>query len=599
LHMKAIELKFEKIYRYPRVAEPCFIGIPVKEGLLTDLSGVTVKDGDTKLPVQAKVTSRHKDGSVRFAFVRFLADLPGNAGKTLYCNLNDSAVYDISNMDKAVVVQEKAGGYVVDNGEVRFELANNSSSIFSWLEACGKRYESNQFVGPVLKDGNDNTYSVNVGDWYISEKGSLCTVFRAVGSNSSGGKNVDFDLTLTIYAGKPWFELGYRIINTTDGELKIKSLVFNILRDENCAATYHIVPMDNEEELDSTGCGDKPTDNSCNDGPVFHTRGIGELDAIEEKARPEGVRTCVAHSNYKTDFYIGRDGSTVNSVIDEKFILKEANEHFAEVFYGTFFADCTDSHGGVCATVFQAQQNYPKAVVANDNGIAVMLVPEDAGNVVMQMGMSRQQKLLLHFHEAGEKLLELDNRSLIYQMPDRPIISPEYHKSTGVYMDVFPDVINEDFEINLIGKADGHSRCYGMLNFGDTPDPGYTMQGRGNGQQVWLNNEYDYPHACALMFVRTGIRRFLDYNIAAVSHWMDVDVCHYHTNPLYIGGQWEHTNGHCKNGTMVCSHEWVEGLLDYYHLTGDERGLETAVGIGDNVLKILDTPMYAHVGEAN
>lgn len=50
---------------------------------------------------------------------------------------------------------------------------------------------------------------------------------------------------------------------------------------------------------------------------------------------------------------------------------------------------------------------------------------------------------------------------------------------------------------------------------------------------------------------------------------------------------------------MVCSHQWVEGLLDYYHFTGDERGLETALGIGENVLRLLDTPMYANVGEVN
>ena len=50
---------------------------------------------------------------------------------------------------------------------------------------------------------------------------------------------------------------------------------------------------------------------------------------------------------------------------------------------------------------------------------------------------------------------------------------------------------------------------------------------------------------------------------------------------------------------MVCSHQWVEGLLDYYHFTGDERGLETALGIGENVLRLLDTPMYAKVGEIN
>ena len=80
---------------------------------------------------------------------------------------------------------------------------------------------------------------------------------------------------------------------------------------------------------------------------------------------------------------------------------------------------------------------------------------------------------------------------------------------------------------------------------------------------------------------------------------MDVDVCQYSKNPLRIGGQWEHTAGQCKNGKMVCSHEWVEGVIDYYHFTGDERGLETAISIGDNILRLLDTPMYAKPGEAN
>jgi hypothetical protein len=50
---------------------------------------------------------------------------------------------------------------------------------------------------------------------------------------------------------------------------------------------------------------------------------------------------------------------------------------------------------------------------------------------------------------------------------------------------------------------------------------------------------------------------------------------------------------------MVCSHEWVEGLLDYYHFTGDERAYETALGIGENVLRLLETPMYQTSGESN
>lgn len=605
--METIKLKFEKLYRYPRVSEPCFVGIPVKRGMIKDVGAVSILQNGRRIPIQTKVTSRHDDGSVRFAFVRFLADLPANASATLLCSLD--GVFDDENIvggqgslnDCAAGVSRCDNGYVVDTGIVKFAVADKSGHMFEWVESGGKLYEKEQFIGPILKDGDDNTYEMEIDDWRIVEEGPVCVILKAHGKNktASSSKNVEFELCVTAYAGKPWVEFGYRLINTTDYELHVKSLVFNLLRTKDSSDTFVIRPMQQENKLDSTGCGDTLTDNSNNDGPVFHTRGVMELEDIQKKAPVSDIRTCVAHSNYKTDFYIGRNGHMVNSVIDENFLLKEANEHFAEVFYGTFFADCTDKTGGVCATVFQAQQNYPKAVAADENGISVMLVPENVGNIVMQMGMSRQQKVLLHFHGADESLEMLDNRSLIYQMPDRPVIAPDYYKFTGVFMDVFPDIINEDVEMCLIGKGDTHARCYGMLNFGDTPDEGYTRQGRGNGELVWLNNEYDYPHACALMYVRTGIRRFMDYNIAAANHWMDVDVCHYHTNPVYIGGQWEHTNGHCKNGIMVCSHEWVEGLLDYYHMTGDERGFETAVGIGENILKLLEMPMYAHVGEAN
>lgn len=77
------------------------------------------------------------------------------------------------------------------------------------------------------------------------------------------------------------------------------------------------------------------------------------------------MRTLVGSSNYKTDFFIGKDGEPVNKVIDAKYLLKEANEHFAEVLYGTFMADRTDEKDGLCITVYQAQQNYPKAVRAD------------------------------------------------------------------------------------------------------------------------------------------------------------------------------------------------------------------------------------------
>lgn len=610
-----MDIYFDKLYRYSRMSEPCYIGIPVREGELWDTDGVCVYQDGKRIPLQTKVTSRHKDDSVRFLFLRFLADLPGNKGTVLQCSLHETDQAGQNNKEiwpegiSPVKVVEDETGVMVSTAcdgkkhAFSFRVRHNSQNIFECLDAAGRSYDRKQFTGPLLKDGEGRKYRMQIGRWRVVEQGPVCVVLKAVGSNVSGenegSPGIDFELKLTAWAGKPWVEVSYRIINTTTHPLHVASLVFYLLRTKDSVFTEGLTPMTVKEKPDSAGHDDLTDESGFAGNSIFHARGTGEVEEVMECVPVANVRTCAGSSNFKTDFYLGRDGAAVNRVVDSGWLMYEANEHVPEVLYGTFFADCTDAEGGVCATIFQAQQNYPKAVQADRNGLSVMLVPEDVEKVVMQVGMSREQKFLLHFHSAEESLTEVDNRSLIYQMPDRPYLSPETHRDSGVWPDVFADKWNMDVERCLIGRADGHCRAYGMLNFGDSYDAGYTNQGRGGGNLVWSNNEYDYPHACALLYVRTGIRRLLDYNIASCSHWMDVDVCHYHPEAHYIGGQWEHTGGHCIDGVMVCSHEWVEGLLDYYHFTGDDRGLETALGIGENVLYLMDTPMYSRVGEAS
>lgn len=558
-----MEIYFDKLYRYDREKEPCYIGIPVKEGNLYALDRLSLYQDGRKLPIQAKVTSRHRDGSVRFLFVRFLADLKGNGKTVLQCELQDSGKDREVISYSPVHIEKKEDGWKIfttvdgTTSSFSFLLKNNSDTLFEQLDALGKCYERQQFTGPELITVKEKAYRTMYGAWEIVEQGPVCVVLKNRGRNilsipEEEGQAVEFECRLTAWAGKPWVEVSYRLINTTEDSLQIRKLQFLV---------------------------------------AGHKK--------EAPAEASGVRTCVAVSNYRTAFRISEEGERVEKKIEAEDLLKEANEHFAEVFYGTFFTDYTDCQGGVCATVFQAQQNYPKAVAADSDGIEILLVPETTDGVIMQSGMSREQKFLLHFHTAQQPLSELDNRSLIYQMPDRPYVAPRVHQESGVWPDIFTDKPCMMVERRLVRKADGHGRAYGMMNFGDTCDSGYTAQGRGKGKIVWSNNEYDYPHACALMFVRTGNRRFLDYNIAASSHWMDVDVCHYHKNSNYIGGQWQHTAGHCVNGVMACSHQWVEGLLDYYHFTGDERGLETALGIGDNVMRLLDGPVFEKPGEAS
>ena len=616
-----MKLHFPKLYRYDRRMEHCYIAIPFAKGAFTEEDRIVVLEDDMQMPVQSKVTARYEDGSVRYLFVRFLADLPANKKKDLQAEVLKKGEECVSPEREyaALTVQCDGSRITVDGGEggLKFTVADNAEHVFEFLSDGRKEYTAEQFAGPYLKDGHGKYYVPALTEWRVIEEGPLVAVLRCNGICMPEQRGAElpeelpgFELKLTAYAGKPWVEVSYRLINETSDPLHVASLVFALKKEDNSpgaedlisslAENRRTVPLSAKEKGDSVGEGSLAVGANPTEGPLYETTGIKYLPEIEKRLDLRKGRTCVGSSNYKTNFRIG-DGIAVERVVDAKHLAGEANEHFAEVFYGTFFTDYTDEAGGVCATIFQAQQNYPKAVKADRDGIYVMLVPEDVDRVEMQSGMSREQRFLLHFHEAQESLTEIDNRSLIYQMPDKAWIDPEVFKAAGVMPDIFVDreQIHAEVEIGLISKADAHGRSYGMLNFGDAPDMNYTRQGRGKGRLVWTNNEYDYPHACALLYARTGERRFLDYMIAAGSHWMDVDVCHYSKDPLLLGGQWEHTAGHCVDGCMVCSHEWVEGLLDYYHFTGDERALETALGIGENVRRLLETPMYQVSGESN
>ncbi len=620
-----VNLYLEKLYRYPRYMEPMWVAVPVKKGRLKDVDKVRVCDGTEIFPSQTKVTARYDDGSVRFLFTRFEGNLPGNSKKEFALFLDDDDLREYQ-AERGVSVDSESqpgGGYkqymdfepintmhdrdgfTVDTGALSFTVKNYSGSLFESLSHGGKLYEKGQFNGPYLRDGEGTCYEMNLNRWRIVEEGPVCTILAVDGYNETefGGceesKHYRVEIRITAYAGKPWLEVGYRLFNTSEQALNIKSLVFSIMDDAGKEQDISLAALDASTMIDSTGCGDAGAELKNDGGKLFRTKGVKDLEDIEGLTPVESIRTVAGISNYKTDFVIGKDGAEVNKAAYDKVLLMEGNEHMAEVLYGTFFADRTDEHGGVCATIFQAQQNYPKAVKADRDGLYVMLVPEGFNEVIMQPGMAREQKFMLHFHAAGESIQEIDNRSLIYQMPDRPIIAPYVYKNSGAVTDVFADKCSADIDMLLINKADSRARCFGMLNWGDTVDWNYTRQGRGGGAPVWLNNEYDFPHACALMYMRMGIRRYLDFCMVHASHWMDVDVCHYSSDPLKIGGLIEHTKGHVMNGVLVPSHEWVEGFLDYYHLTGDERGLETAIGIGDNIIRLLDTPTYAVAGESN
>ncbi len=531
-----IKLHFEKIYNTERKREHIFFGVPFEKGILPKAEGTVVDEFGEVYPSHVRATAFWDDGSVKWLFVRCMVDLPKNDKTDYYFNPGKT---DYGDFEPVVLGYTKKGDIsTVKSGSISVYLSKAKNRIFDDMEFSGKSLGNKWISAPILEDSEGVIYEFVIDKWFVKENSPICTVVTGIGKHKKGVKTYSAQINLTFYAEKNWFELGYKITNTDDEPLEIKSLSIHHLR------------------------------NTAN------------------------TRNTVSITNHDTEYITGEYPEL--SITADR-LLYEANEHFSEVFYGTFFGDCSDEKVGLCATFFQPQQNFPKGLRFVEHGMCAEIVPGDGINVVLESGMAREQKILFHFHN-NEDLKELNNRSIIYQMPDRPGISPDVFERAGVFEDVFPQITNPDMETFLIGKGDEHSKCYGMLHWGDSPNMGYTDQGRGGGKLVWSNNEYDFPHACALMYVRTGIRRFMDYMIVSGKHQMDVDICHHSFDPLQVGGQWEHSERHCKNSKVVCSHQWVEGLLDYYHLTGDTEAYRAAIGIGENVIRLLDSELSDKTG---
>ena len=67
---------------------------------------------------------------------------------------------------------------------------------------------------------------------------------------------------------------------------------------------------------------------------------------------------------------------------------------------------------------------------------------------------------------------------------------------------------------------------------------------------------------------------------------------------LIHGGLRMHDVYHAT-GKVIPSHQWVEGFLDYYFLTGRKEALDAANSIGENIMRILQQPQFTQAGSTS
>ena len=533
-------IQFDKISMYDRKAEPVSLGIPFPQGALKNPTAFGIENLGTPVPVQTDITAHWPDGSVKWMMAHFEADLPGNRAHEMAFAW-DGSVANPTPAEK-VLISETAEGIEIDTGVLRVVCARKNFDLFRKVNLNGKDiFGPGAFSGFSLSDADGNRFATSdIAHIAVVESGPVRGLVELSGTHTGEkGSLFDFRILIEAWAGKPFLRVEYQFINREDAK-----------------------------SID-----------------------LSEIALRFQSAASGDVRCALAEGYYRTGVKQGPGEMVLNA----ESIIFQGVEHVMEVFYGDFWADWCDGEKGVCITPFQAHQNFPKGLKVHDRGIDVGILPAGESPIKMLQGVAKTHRMQFCFHGPELSLDDVVVQSLQFQYPDVGILPETWYRDAHVWENLFPENKYLPVERRIIDMADNRNRGLGMMHWGDGPDHGYTQQGRGKGELVWTNNEYDFPHAMFLLFAKTGERRFRDTGLVAAQHWVDVDFCHKSDDPLKMGGQPIHTAGHVTGG-VTPSHEWTEGLLDYYHFTGRREAREKAISIADNMIRHLESPKFSQVG---
>lgn len=534
------EASLPVVSRFERPGEPLSIALPLAEGVLDDPARLGIRDGERLLPVQAQVTSRWPYGTARWVLLHTVADLPGLQPKSL------SIVIDEGEAPGTTLRLETAAPvWEVHTGRLSF-------TVDPTIGFCGPQSvrldgdECPLTCAPPVLESEGHRVSVDLkASWSLLETGPVRVVMQATGrfGRIQNKPGPSYRARLTAWAGRPEVVIELTVIQNTDHpDLPLNRLSFRLAGLPRVELTMRL--------------------------------GEGNYRTRIREARPDQV-------------------PALQRLVDADDLVYSSNEQVAELFHTDLFADyAPDDLPGVAATIFQPFQQYPKAMTVDPTGLTIELLPHTEGGtgpIILRQGQAKTHRVQLAWHTPDTPAAAISHRSLQFQMPDEATIPRTAYLAAGVFAErVFPRQNHLRTEAYVGALADDRCRAYGWLHWGDGPDWGYTQQGRGKGALVWTNNEYDLPHVAYLHYVNAGERRFRAMAEVAAQHWLDVDIVHHHHDAGRVGGQVIHSAHHVSGGLSPC-HEWVEGLLDYYHFTGRPEALDGALGIAEHVLGVLRT----------
>lgn len=243
-------------------------------------------------------------------------------------------------------------------------------------------------------------------------------------------------------------------------------------------------------------------------------------------------------------------------------------------------------NGRLAATVRFFWQMFPKSLEADSSYLKLGLLPgksqvkdsfKPAGQItdkyVLAEGEARTHEIMLYVNKDNTEPTEISNILACFHQPIIATAPWQWYTDSTFFGDItvrdseeFPEF--EEFidaSLQLILDRRQELDLYGDRNFGDD------QLGRAG---LWNNCEYDYPHVGVTQFLRgSGHKWYTHFALPAARHMMDIDLVNTGTN---AGRIYPHSIRHNTVKPKLGSHSWLQGLLEYYLVSGDYRARDLA-----------------------
>jgi uncharacterized membrane protein len=519
----------------PRRGEPVLSGVPIPRGELASPGQARLTDGaGAVVPCQITSTGSWPDGSVKWLLLDFQTSVPPRNAASFVLEYGNAVAGSVPTA--GLTVTREGGGLRVDTGPASFEFAPAAGRPLV-ANLRGAQAPALTLEGLVVAEDLRawRLSAARDASVTVEDESPFRVVVRLRGrfAVAGGPGPIEFDHRVHLFAGRAEALLEYGFVPT---------------------AAVDTIPL----RLIRVHLGGAVT------GTAEFALGEGQGANAPIADGPRLLQTGASA-------YGNRGGFPYVLSTAAGAVLTEGQKAAGVVRVGGAGPRL------VCIPHFWEQ--FPKAMGCNGSGIDVDLWPEAPGGpaFVAHAGSAKSHRLGIS--------LAPEASAARWLQPLFATASPEWACASGAFEGIVPRRAGQYAEYEAIVDAAfaatlAERAGYGMEDWGDVWQEGYVA-----GAKTWSNQEWDLANSWTIPFVRTGDPRFLDYALEAARHFADVDCVHDHRDPASIGGSWMHAHtslvGHQLEPPNFAHAGWTEGMLNLYHLTGDRRGLEAAIGIAD------------------